>query len=46
MRCIGGTRIREGVGGGGEGLQHINVCQPILISYLAGLSVFICYEED
>ena len=29
--CIGGTWIREGVGGGGEGLQYINVCQPILL---------------
>ena len=28
----------------GEGLQHINVCQSILISYLAGFSMFICYE--
>lgn len=42
--CIGGTWIREGVGGGGEGLQYINICQPILLSCLAGLSMFICYE--
>jgi len=36
--CIGGDADQ------GEGLQHINVCQSILISYLAGFSMFICYE--